>query len=147
MNRPMIGTIIMAVLLAVYLGFTANYALILIRDTQPLVTAMGYALVVLPIVGAWALFVEMRFAIRSQRLTVALEKEGRLPSEEFPTTLGGRFDRAAAMEAFPRFAKDVEQAPESWQAWVRLGIAYDACGDRRRARRAVRTAIGLFLRS
>ena len=147
MNRPMIAAVVMAVLLAIYLAFTANYALILIRDPLPLVNAMGYALLVLPVLGAWGLFVEMRFAIRSQRLTVALEKEGRLPSEEFPTTLGGRFDRSAAMEAFPRFAKEVEEAPESWQAWLRLGIAYDACGDRRRARRAVRTAIGLYSRN
>lgn len=140
----MVGAIIMAVLLVIYLGFTANYALILIRDASPLVNAMGYALVVLPILGAWGLVVEMRFAIRSQRLTVALEREGRFPADDFPSTLGGRPDRVAADEAFPRFAAEVRDEPQSWQAWLRLGMAYDACGDRRRARQAVRTAITLF---
>ena len=37
----------------------------------------------------------------------------------------------------------VEAEPESWQAWYRLGWAYDAAGDRRRARGALRRAVAL----
>jgi Flp pilus assembly protein TadD len=37
----------------------------------------------------------------------------------------------------------VEQDPASWRAWFRLGLAYDASGDRRRARGAIRRAIAL----
>jgi len=44
---------------------------------------------------------------------------------------------------FPEFAAALQANPESWQAWLRLGLAYDACGDRRRARWAVRRAIAL----
>ncbi len=58
MNRPMIGAIIMALLLSVYLAFSANYAWILINDSVPLVVAMGYALLVLPVLGAWGLVLE-----------------------------------------------------------------------------------------
>lgn len=143
MNRPMIGAIVMAVLLVVYLAFTANYAWILIRDDSSVANAMGWALLVLPLLGAWGLAVEMRFAIASQKLTVALEKEGALPHGEFPTHPSGRPDREAAEKVFPRFAQQVEQDPDSWRAWLRLGFAYDACGDRRRARWAVRTALKL----
>jgi Flp pilus assembly protein TadD len=35
----------------------------------------------------------------------------------------------------------VEKEPQSWALWMRLGMAYDACGDRRRARWAIRRAI------
>jgi Flp pilus assembly protein TadD len=45
--------------------------------------------------------------------------------------------------AFPAFRADVEAHPDEWRAWYRLGLAYDAAGDRRRARAAVRTAIAL----
>jgi hypothetical protein len=140
----MIGAIIMAILLVVYLAFTVNYAWILIQDNNPIVVAMGAALVVLPVLGVWGLVFEMRFAIKSQKITMALEKEGQLPSDDFPTTVSGRPDRAAAEALFPSYASAVESEPTSWRAWLRLGLAYDACGDRRRARWAVRKAISLF---
>lgn len=143
MNRPMIGAILMAVLLVVYLAFTAHYAWILIRDDSSLANAMGWALLVLPVLGTWGLVVEMRFAMASQKLTLLLEREGALPHGEFPTHPSGRPERDSAEKVFPTFAKEVEDNPESWRAWLRLGFAYDACGDRRRARWAVRTALKL----
>jgi len=141
MNRPMIAAIVMAALLLVYVAFTAQYAFILLRDDSSIAVAMGAALVVFPILGVWGLVSEMLFAIRSQKLTMILEQEGLFPSDDFPTTLSGRPDRDAAEKLFPEYAKDVESSPTSWRAWLRLGLAYDACGDRRRARWAVRKAI------
>ena len=143
MNRPLVGALFMAVLLVVYLAFTLNYAWILINDSSALVVAMGYALVVLPLVGAWALALELRFAVASSRLMKALEAEGGMPNEEFSITPSGRADRAQAQKVFEDFAAAAQENPESWQAWLRLGLAYDASGDRRRARWAVRRAIGL----
>jgi len=133
----------MAVLLVVYLAFTLNYGWILINDSSALVVAMGYALAVLPVVGAWALAFELRFAVVSSRLMKALEAEGGMPHEEFSITPSGRADRAQAQKVFEDFAAAAHENPESWQAWLRLGLAYDASGDRRRARWAVRRAIGL----
>ena len=143
MNRPLVGTILMSVLLVIYLGFTANYAWILVRDSQPLVVAMGYALIVLPILGVWGLVAEMRFAIASQKLMTRLEAENLVPDAELPRQTSGRPNRDIAMEVFPEFSRAVEANPDSWQAWLRLGLAYDACGDRRRARWAVRRALVL----
>ena len=143
MNRPLVGALFMAVLLVVYLAFTLNYAWILINDSSALVVAMGYALAVLPVVGAWALALELRFAVVSSRLMKALEAEGGMPHEEFSITPSGRADRAQAQKVFEDFAAAAHENPESWQAWLRLGLAYDASGDRRRARWAVRRAIGL----
>lgn len=143
MNRPMIAALFMALLLVVYLAFTANYAWILIRDASPLANAMGYALAVLPILGTWGLVVELIFARRSAALTRELERLGLMPGEELPSLASGRPNRQAAEDAFPEFKKDTQDNPESWQSWLRLGLAYDACGDRRRARWAVRRAIAL----
>ena len=143
MNRPMVGAIFMAVLLVIYLGFSVNYAWILISDASRLANAMGYALLVLPALGTWGLAAEMRFAFRSQALMKRLEQEGLLPEKELPRLLSGRPDRSVADAVFPEFSAALQANPESWQAWLRLGLAYDACGDRRRARWAVRRAIAL----
>ena len=90
MNRPMIAALFMALLLVIYLAFTVNYAWILIRDASPLANAMGYALAILPVLGAWGLAAELVFARRSARLTTELETRGLLPGEELPSLTSGR---------------------------------------------------------
>ena len=132
----------MSLLLLVYLGFALVYASILLRDVSPVVNGMGVALVVLPILGAWGLVAEWRFGASADRLRRALDAQGD-NGFEFPHTASGRPDRAAAREIFPQFQRAVESEPESWQAWFHLGLAYDAAGDRPRARKAIRKAIAL----
>ena len=142
MNRPLLAALFMSLLLAIYLLFALNYAWILITDDSALANAMGYALVLLPLLGVWVMVAELRFGRASARLARELESEGGLPTE-FVVTVSGRADRDSADQLFPAFARAVEEAPGRWQAWMRLGMAYDACGDRRRARWAIRRAISL----
>lgn len=138
-----IGAIIMAALLALYLVFVVQYALLLIGDDNPWAKVMGVALIVLPIIGAWVLVAELVFVFRGQRLIKVLGAEGGLPVDDLPRLPSGRIDPKAADLEFPRYKREVEDAPESWSAWLRLGLAYDASGDRSRARWATRTAIRL----
>ena len=133
----------MTLLVAVYLGFAVVYAQVLLRDDSLLVNAMGAALLVFPIVGAWGLILEWRFGFASSKLIKILGSEGNLPDDDFPTKLSGRPIKEQALESFPAFQKDAEDNPDSWRAWLRLALAYDACGDRRRARWATRKAISL----
>ena len=141
--RTRLAVIVMAALLALYLIFAVRYGLILIGVGQPVPIAIGVALLVLPVIGAWAMVVELLFAVRADRLAKRLEAEGGMPSEPVPVSPSGRVDRAAADALFPSYQAAVGAAPESWRAWFRLGLAYDASGDRRRARWATRTAIRL----
>jgi hypothetical protein len=141
--RTRIAVAIMAALLALYLIFAVRYGLILIGVGQPVAVAIGVALPVLPIVGAWAMVSEILFAVRADRLAKRLEEEGGMPSEQVPVSASGRVDRAAADALFPSYRAAVDAEPESWRAWFRLALAYDASGDRRRARWATRTAIKL----
>jgi Flp pilus assembly protein TadD len=39
--------------------------------------------------------------------------------------------------------RETEQRPEDWRTWFRLALAYDAAGDRTRARAAARHALTL----
>ena len=50
---------------------------------------------------------------------------------------------AAADEAFARYRAETDAAQDDWCAWFRLALAYDAAGDRRRARAAMRHAAQL----
>jgi hypothetical protein len=135
--------LVMAALLLLYLVFTIQYALRLVLDPQPIAKAMGVALFVLPLIGIWVLAVELLFAVRADRLIARLASEGKLPLDDLPKLPSGRPDPVEADKRFPEYQAAVEAAPENWRAWFRLGLAYDASGDRRRARWATRRAIAL----
>ncbi|WP_285116224.1 hypothetical protein [Leifsonia sp. fls2-241-R2A-40a] len=141
--RNRLAAILMAIILLVYLVLAGQRAVMLIATGEAIGVAMGVALLVLPIVGAWALARELLFGVRTERLVRQLDAEGGLPVEDLPTRASGRPLRDAADEQFPQYRAEVEAAPDSWRAWFRLGLAYDASGDRRRARGALRQAIRL----
>jgi cytochrome c-type biogenesis protein CcmH/NrfG len=136
------SAILMAALLAIYVALVGWRAVQFVTTGEPVAVAMGIALIVLPLIAAWAIWRELAFGIRSQTLVQRLEAEGGLDLG-LPLLPSGRPERAAATAAFDGFRADVDADPESWRAWLRLGLAYDAAGDRRRARQAVRKAIEL----
>lgn len=140
LNRA--GAWLMAAVLAMYLALAVRHAVDLLRSGHPVGWAMGAALLVLPIVGAWILFVEVRFGVRLDALVKRLEAENGMP-EPLPATPSGRADLDAALAAFPVARDDAKANPDSWQSWLRLSMAYDAARDRKRARKAARKAIEL----
>jgi hypothetical protein len=138
-----IAVVVMAALLVLYLGLVGWRAVLFASSGEPVGIMIGVALIVLPIIGVWALTREVVFGIRSERLVRLLDEQGRLPVEELPVRASGKPLRDAADAEFPRYQAEVDAAPEDWGAWFRLGLAYDASGDRRRARGAIRRAIAL----
>lgn len=136
------SAILMAALLAIYVALVGWRAVQFVTTGEPVAVAMGIALIVLPLIAAWAIWRELAFGIRSQALVQRLDAEGGLDLG-LPLLPSGRPGRAAAAAAFDGFRADVDGDPDSWRAWLRLGLAYDAAGDRRRARQAVRKAIEL----
>lgn len=141
--KTRVAAIGMAALLALYLVFVGQYAVLLITSEPPVAKALGIALAVLPLVGAWALVAEFAFVIRGERLVARIEAEGETLDDDLPRLPSGRVDAEAARERFPRHKAAVESDPGSWRAWVRLSLSYDASGDRGRARWAMRKAIAL----
>jgi hypothetical protein len=133
----------MAALLVLYLVLVGLRAIAFLGTGQPLGVGIGVGLLLLPVLGAWALVRELRFGASSARLVRELDEEGGLPTDELPRRPSGRVDRAAADAVFDGYAQEVERDPADWHAWLRLGLIYDAAGDRRRARAAVRRAIAL----
>jgi hypothetical protein len=138
-----VSAIVMAALLVVYLAFVVQYSFVLVGTGEPVAVAMGIALIVLPLIAAWLLVREILFVVRGERLVRILRDAGELPVDDLPRLPSGRIDATAADAQFPAYQAAVEAEPESWRAWVLLGLAYDASGDRPRARWATREAIRL----
>lgn len=109
----------------------------------PAAVGLGVGVLLLPVLSAWAVARELRFGLASERLARELGAEGGLVHDDLPRRPSGRVDRAAADAAFEPLRRETEQAPGDWRHWYRLATAYDAAGDRRRARAAVRRAIAL----
>lgn len=141
--KARIAVIVMSALLVFYLVVMASRAVLFVTSGEAIGVVIGIALIVLPIIGVWALCREVVFGFRSERLMKLLEEQGKLPLVDVPRRPSGRPVRAAADAAFPEYRDAVDVSPENWQAWARLGLAYDAAGDRKRARGAIRTAITL----
>ncbi|MET4097812.1 hypothetical protein ABIB37_000049 [Agrococcus sp. UYP10] len=132
----------MAALLALYVVVAGDRAVRFIATGEPLAIVVGVAVVVTFLAGAWALIREVVFGVQLERAVAELEASGGMPAP-LPGTPSGRADKDAAEQAFPIAKADVEANPESWASWLRLSMAYDAARDRRRARHAARTSLGL----
>lgn len=142
--RAISGVALMSVLLVLYFAFTWVRAIALLSSGEVVPILMGVALLVLPLIGAWALWRELRFGHRATALADRLEAEGRVPEEiAAAREAGTRPDREVLDAAFDRYRAEAEAAPDQWQSWMRLGLMYDACGDRKRARASIRQSISV----
>ena len=135
--------IVMTGLLAMYLGLLSNQGVLLIASGKPVGVAMGAALFVIPAVTVYGIIREWMFVRAVAKLSDRVETEGRWPEFRFDFRPSGRPTRASADGEFARFAAEAQQAPADWHSWFNLGLAYDAAGDRRRARSAMRKAVAL----
>jgi len=131
-------------LLVFYLVVSFQRSVLLLLDSNPAAKAIGAAYLVLPAIGAWAMIRELLFGARTEQMAKVLEAEGELPVDELPRTPAGRIVRSAADLEFEKYKAEAEAAPGDWRSWFRLSCAYDAAGDRKRARASMRDAVKLF---
>jgi hypothetical protein len=143
MVGALVGAVVLSALLLVYVVALAGRGLGLVATGEPVGVALGAAILVLPLLGAWLLVREWRMAFEVQRMADELAAAEALPVDDLPRSPGGRIDRTAADAAFVAARAEVEEDETDWRVWFRLGFAYDAAGDRRRAREALRTAVRL----
>jgi hypothetical protein len=143
-NRTKIWVGAVTLLLVFYLVVSFQRSVLLLTDSNPAAVAIGAAYLVLPVIGAWALVRELMFGARTEQMAKVLEAEGGLPVDELPRTPAGRIVRSAADAEFEKYRAEAEAAPGDWRSWFRLSCAYDAAGDRKRARASMRDAVKLF---
>lgn len=143
MTAKRIALILMGVLV-VYLVIAVTQAVRLIQSGQGAAIALGFAILLLPLIGAWVLWRELQFGMYVEKMAKVLEAEGALPVDDLPRTEGGGIDRDAADASFDLVQEQVQADPNDWRAWFRVAASYDAARDRKRARAAMYHAIELF---
>ncbi len=128
--------------LIVYFVLLARTAVALIRTGTPAALALGIGVLILPIVGAWAMVATLRAGLAHQRLVRLAREDGMdLDVSELPRTPAGRIQREAADALFATVRAEVDADPDDWRRWYRLARAYDYAGDRSRARETMRRAV------
>ncbi|WP_258726705.1 hypothetical protein [Cellulomonas sp. NS3] len=141
--RAIAGALALTVLLGLYVWVVAVRGVALLRTGDPVGIVLGAAILVLPLIAAWFVAREWRLAVQVQRMADELAATGGLMVDDLPRSPGGRIDRVAADAAFEVVRAQTEATPDDWGSWYRLAFAYDASGDRRRARAALRAAARL----
>lgn len=132
----------MCVALVVYFVLLGRAALILIRSREAAPIGLGAAILILPVVGAWALIATLRAGLAHQRLARLAREQGmELDVSDLPRRPSGRINRDAADALFATVREEVEADPDDWRRWYRLARAYDYAGDRGRARETMRKAV------
>ena len=114
--------------------------IILLQEPSLIAIAMGLAILVLPLVALWALFAELQFGLKAQRLSsrlIALD----IPGLDLDLRASGRATKDSANKELERIQDAVTKDPENWSLWFQLGEAHDAAGERKNARAAIRKAI------
>ncbi|MFF2196279.1 hypothetical protein [Streptomyces sp. NPDC058157] len=141
--RAKITYFITAAVLVVYFVLVGSRGLMLIRQGTWLTVTFGAAVLILPVIGIWFLWMNTRFVTRANQLAAELEAEGGLPVDELERDQYGRIRRDSADEVFARRKAETEDAPGDWRTWFRLAVAYHDARDTPRARKAMQRAIAL----
>ena len=139
-RASLVAAAALTALLGLYVWLVAARAVALLRTGEPVGIVLGAGVLLLPLLGVWSIVREWRLAVDVQRMADELAAVGALRVDDLPRSPGGRIDRTAATAEFEVTRTEVESAPDDWGSWYRLAFAYDAAGDRRRARESLRTA-------
>jgi cytochrome c-type biogenesis protein CcmH/NrfG len=128
----------------VYFVLLGHEAIALIASGRAAAVGLGIALLIMPVIGLWAMIATLRAGFAHQRLARLIAADGmELDTSALPRRASGRIERDAADELFATVRTEVEADPDDWRRWYRLARAYDYAGDRRRAREAMKTAVQL----
>ena len=143
MKSPKLGAAISISLLAVYLLLLSKWALGMLAIGTWLGIVLGILVFAFPILGAYAIYRELRFGLKVEAMGRELENANEWPVFQLELRPSGRPTKESADENFKTIAKQAEANPNDWKSAFALALAYDACGDRPRARKAMAEAMAL----
>ncbi len=137
----------LCVAMLAYLVLLGRMAVAMIGSGRAVTVGLGLALLIMPVIGLWAMIATLRAGFAHQKLARLIAADGmELDTSALPRRPSGRIPREAADALFATVRAELEGDPDNWRRWYRLARAYDYAGDRRRAREAMKTALELQAR-
>lgn len=143
-RKGFMAAIAMCAILGLYFALVAGRAVIFIRTGDPIAVGLGAALLILPAIGVWWIIKEWQLGSAVQRMADTLQAQDRLPVFDEDARPSGRISEEAALRVFNEAKAEVDARPDDWAAWFNLAFAYEAGGDKRQARLALRHAADLY---
>lgn len=147
MTRTLRIQLLIALLCVAMLGYfvlLGRVAVVMIGSGRAAAVGLGVAVLVMPFIGLWAMIATLRAGLAHQKLARLIADDGlEIDTSTLPKRASGRIERNAADALFATVRAELEDDPDNWRRWYRLARAYDYAGDRRRAREAMKTAVGL----
>ncbi len=135
---------LMCAALLAYLALLGRTAILMIASGHPVARVLGFALLILPAIGLWAMIATLRAGFAHQKLARLVAEDGmELDVSALPRRPSGRIERDAADALFDTVRAELDDDPRNWRRWYRLARAYDYAGDRSRAREAMKKALEL----
>jgi len=138
-----LGAVVMTALTMTYVFLLSDKGLVLLQQESPVAKAMGALVLFLPVLAIWMIIRELRFGLKVEAMAKQLEQAGGWPELNYETRPSGRPTKESAAVIFEKIRAQTEANPDDWANWFKLGLAYDASGDRPRARRSMRKALAL----
>lgn len=142
--KPLLAPIAVTALLALFVWALAGRVVALVGTGEPIAIALAVGVSLTVAVGVLILFKEWQLAATVQKMSNILAARGELITDSLPRSPGGRIDREYADQQFDQLRNVTHDSPDSWESWFQLGFGYDASGDRKHARQALRNAAKLF---
>ena len=142
--KPLLAPIAVTALLALFVWALAGRVVAMVSTGEPIAIALAVGVSLTVAVGVLILFKEWQLAATVQKMSNTLAARGELMTDSLPRSPGGRIDREYADEQFDHLRSVTQESPDSWESWFQLGFGYDASGDRKHAREALRNAAKLF---
>ncbi|WP_102418024.1 hypothetical protein [Mycobacterium sp. 4858] len=135
---------LLCVAMLAYFVLLGRMAVAMIASGRAAAVGLGLAVMVMPLIGLWAMVATLRNGFAHQKLARLIAADGmELDTSGLPRRASGRIERDAADALFATVRTEVDDHPDDWRRWYRLARAYDYAGDRRRARAAMKTALEL----
>jgi hypothetical protein len=142
-KSPKVGAAISIALLAVYVFLLSSWGFSMITSGSTVGLIMGILVLSFPLLGLWVIYRELKFGLKAERLGKELDAAGEWPVFQLVLRPSGRPTKESADDNFKIFAELALKNPDDWKSAFALSLAYDACGDRPRARKAMAEAMAL----
>jgi len=138
-----IGVAVMGAALFLYVVVAAWFAVLMFSAATPLSIAFGVGLIIIAVIGGWALVRELMFGFSADRLGRQLDGEGGMPEAPEALSPSGRLLREDVEPMIAQYTTAAAADADDWRARYRLGVVQEASGRRKDARASIREAIRL----